>query len=148
MNIQRWKGLVWLGSVAVGAFLVFSVYDFLQKKEELAKEVPEKEITGVLDGIKRPEEQKTDVVAYPLIKRVFHDHDWTGKERVKPVVQKDGEKPAPIPRVAVSTLLKVLAIKVDTSKPEKSVAYVKFVDLKLEAHKDKEDTILDRKSVV
>ncbi len=142
MNIQRWKGLIWLGSVAVGAFLVYYVYDFLQKKEMLAKEVPDEEITAVLEGIKRPEEQKTDAVEYPLIKRVFFDHDWTGKERVKPVVQKDGEKPAPVPKVAVATLLKVLAIKVDTSEPKKSVAYVKFVDAKLAVHTEKEDTIL------
>jgi|SRR6185503_3850507 len=142
MNIQRWKGLVWLGSVAVGAFLVYYVYDFLQKKEMLAKEVPDEEITAVLEGIKRPEEQKTDVVDYALIKRVFHEHDWTGKERVKPVVQKEGEKPPPVPKVAVATLLKVQAIKVDTSKPEKSLAYVTFVDPKLAVHKGKEDTIL------
>lgn len=142
MNIQRWKGLVWLGSVAVGAFLVYYVYDFLQKKEMLAKEVPDEEISAVLEGIKRPEEQKTDAVDYSLIKRVFHEHDWTGKERVKPVVQKDGEKPPPVPKVAVAALLKVLAIKVDTGRPEKSVAYVKFVDPKLAVRTEKEDTIL------
>jgi hypothetical protein len=142
MNIQRWKGLVWLGSVAVGGFLVYYVYDFLRQKEMLAKEVPDEELTAVLEGVKRPPEQKTDVVDYTLVKRIFHEHDWTGKERVKPVEQKAGDKPLPVPKVAVSSLLKVLAIKVDTSKPERSVAYVKFVDPKLMVHTNKEDTIL------
>ena len=41
MNIQRWKGIVWLGSLAVGGFLVYYVYDFLQAKEQLAQEVSE-----------------------------------------------------------------------------------------------------------
>jgi hypothetical protein len=47
-----------------------------------------------------------------------------------------------VPKVAVSSLLKVLAIKVDTGKPEKSVAYVKFTDAKLAVHVAKEDLIL------
>ena len=45
MNIQRLKGIVWLGSLVVGGFLGYYVYDFLQHREELAKEMditPEK----------------------------------------------------------------------------------------------------------
>ncbi len=142
MNIQRWKGLVWIGSAALGAFLLYYVVDFLKRKEELAREIPDEEITAVLEGIKRPEEHKADVVDYTVVKRVFHEHDWTGKERVKAVAPQDGDKPLPVPKVDVANLLKVLAIKVDTSKPEHSVAYVKFVDGKLSGHTDKEDTIL------
>jgi hypothetical protein len=44
--------------------------------------------------------------------------------------------------VRVETLLKVLAIKVDTTRPQESRAYVKFTDLKLAAHGEKDDTIL------
>jgi len=133
MNIQRWKGLIWLGSAAVGAFLAFYVSDFLRKKEGLAKEIPDQELTAVLDGVKRPPEQKTDVIDYTAIKHVFHEADWTGKERAKPVAQTDGEKPPPVVKKPVSELLKVLAIKVDLGKPERSVAYVKYVDTKLSA---------------
>jgi len=146
MNIQRWKGLVWLGSAAVGAYLLYYVVDFLRRKEMLARVIPNEEITAVLDGVKRPAEQKADVVQYPSIKRVFHDHDWTGKERLKPVVQPDGEKPPPVPKVAVAGLLKVLAIKVDLSKPEESVAYVKFVEGKLAVHSDNGDNILHQEA--
>ena len=142
MNIQRWKGFVWLASAAVGGYLLYYVVDFLRRKEMLAKVIPNEEITAVLDGVKRPAEQKADVVQYPLIKRIFHEHDWTGKERQKPVVQTDGEKPPPVPKVAVSNLLKVLAIKVDLTKPENSVAYVKFVDGKLAVHTENGDNIL------
>jgi hypothetical protein len=142
MNIQRWKGLVWLGSAAVGAYLLYYVADFMRRKEILEKEVPSEEISAVLDGIKRPAEQKADVVQYPTIKRIFHEHDWTGREKEKPVVQPDGEKPPPVPKVAIASLLKVLAIKVDLSDPQKSVAYVKFVDPRLSAHTGREDSIL------
>jgi len=146
MNIQRWKGLVWLGSAAVGAYLLYYVVDFLRRKEMLAKVIPNEEITAVLDGVKRPAEQKADVVQYPLIKRIFHEHDWTGKERQKPVVQQDGEKPPPVPKVPVSSLLKVLAIKVDLTRPEDSVAYVKFVDGKLAVHTESGENILHQEA--
>jgi hypothetical protein len=143
MNIQRWKGLIWVGSAALGAFIVFYAYDFLFRKQAiLAQDIPEKDLTEVLDGVKRPAEQKTDVVAYDAIKHVFHEHDWTGKERAKPVAQTEGEKPPPVTKVAVSQLLKVLAIKVDTARPERSVAYVKFVDSKLMVHTGEGDSIL------
>jgi len=142
MNIQRWKGIVWLGSLAVGGFLVYYVYDFLQKKEQLAQEVSDDELSAVLDSVKKPVEQKTDVVEYPLIQKVFHEHDWTGKEKVKPTVP-DPTKPVVAPKTPVSELLKILAIKVDTTKPENGVAYVTFTESKLQAHnKEKEDTIL------
>ena len=146
MNIQRWKGLAWLGSAAVGGYLLYYVVDFLRRKDTLARVVPNEEIAAVLDGVKRPAEQKADVVQYTSIKRIFHDHDWTGKERVKPVVQPDGEKPPPVPKVAVVSLLKVMAIKVDLTKPERSVAYVKYVDGKLAVHTASGDNILHQEA--
>lgn len=142
MNIQRWKGMVWLGSLAVGGFLVFYVYDFLRKKEALAEEIPDEVLVAVLDGVKKPEEHKSDVVDLDAMKRVFFTHDWTGKEKEKPVAAAQGGGPVVVPKVAVGSLLKVLAIKVDTSRPERSVAYVKFVDPKLAVHVEKEDVIL------
>ncbi|MSR61774.1 MAG: hypothetical protein EXS08_04935 [Planctomycetes bacterium] len=142
MNIQRWKGIVWLGSLAVGGFLVYYVYDFLQAKEQLAQEVSDEELSAVLDSVKKPVEQKTDVVEYPLIQKVFHDHDWTGKEKEKPKGPGGSTGPTVAPKIPVSQLLKVLAIKVDTTKPENGVAYVTFIDGKLLVHKEKDDTIL------
>lgn len=142
MNIQRWKGIVWLGSLAVGGALVFYVFDFLKNKEALAQEVSDEQLSAVLDSVKRPPVDKSNVVEYSSIQRVFHEIDWTGKPRAvapkpgTPVVQQE------TPKVAIHTLLKVLAIKVDTGKPDKSVAYVKFVDPKLSVHTEKEDPIL------
>src|SRR5262245_51504220 len=142
MNIQRWKGIVWFTSLSVGGYLAYYFSDFLRHKTELWQEIKPEELAAVLDSVKKPAEQKTDVIEYSAIQRVFHDHDWTGKEKEKPKLPTQGEKPQAAPRVAVASLLKVLAIKVDMGKPDKSVAYVKFVDQKLQAHTDKEDTIL------
>lgn len=142
MNIQRWKGIIWFGSLVVGGLLGYYVYDFLQRKEVLEREVPDEELSAVLDGIKKPEEQKTDHVAASAMQRVFFNQDWTGLEKVKPVAQTGNTAPTVAPKVRVETLLKVLAIKVDTSKPDRSVAFVKFVDPKLAVHEEHDDTVL------
>ena len=99
------------------------------------------EISAVLDSEKKQEEQKTGVVDYGSIERVFKNLDWTGKERPKPVAQA-AEGPTVAPVVPVANLLKVLVIQVDTKEPEKSLAWVKFVDGKLTGHTEKEDLIL------
>lgn len=142
MNIQRWKGIVWLGSLAVGGCLVFYVFDFLKNKQQLSEEVSDEELASVLDAVKKPPVEKADVVDYSSIQRVFHDLDWTGKPPPTPTPTVGPQGPIVAPKVAVASLLKVLAIKVDTSQPDKSLAYVKFIDPKLAVHTDKEDPIL------
>jgi hypothetical protein len=143
MNIQRWKGLVWLGSLASGALLVSSVYGFLQKREDLAREVSDEELSKVLDSVKKPAEQESDHVDYRMVERIFNTYDWSGKEKPKPVEKAGNGEPAPAPKVQVASLLRVLALKVDTSKPEHSVAYVKLIDQKLiQARPGRENALL------
>jgi len=143
MNIQRWKGLIWFGALIVGGGFCYSFVDFLQRKDELSKEVPDGVLAAVLDGVVKPEEHKSDLVDINAMQRVFNRMDWTGKEKVKPVVPTPGAKPDVVPKDPIETLLKVLAIKVDTSKPERSVAYVKYTHAKLLAHNNvPEDAVL------
>lgn len=141
MNIQRWKGTLWLASLLAGGSLAFSVYWFFQNQEELAKEIPEEEIAAVLDSVKKPEEQKTDVVNYKDVTRIFHQYDWTGLEKPKPVAA-GPEGPKVAPKVKVADVLKVIAIKVDTSKPENSRAYVFFLGTLATLNGDKKAPIL------
>jgi len=141
MNIQRWKGTLWLASLLAGGGLAFSVYDFLQRREELAKEIPESDIAAVLDSVKKPEEQKTDVVAYEDVKNLFHKYDWTGKEKPKAVGPTEGAPKVEV-KVKVADVLKVIAIKVDTSKPENSRAYVYFLGTLGTLNADKKAPIL------
>jgi hypothetical protein len=142
MNIQRWKGLIWFGSLLVGGYLAWFVTDFLRARKELSREISREHVAAVLDSVKRPAEPEIDVVDYKDIQRVFSTMDWTGKP--PPVVEKTaGPEVQEKPKVAVSSLLKVLAIKVDTVEPAKSLAWVKFVDNRLTRHNEvKEDSIL------
>jgi len=143
MNIQRWKGMIWLASLGAGGTLVFAVVQFLQNKDQLAREIPVEHLAEVLDSVPEREEQTTDVVDYYSgIQRTFHKLDWTGKPPPPP-------PPPPVPGVTkapvvpVSKLLDVVVVKED-SDPKLSLAYVKYVDGKLTAHNtgDREDRIL------
>lgn len=142
MNIQRWKGTLWLASLVAGGSLAYLVYSFLKNNEELAKEVPEEEVSAVLDSVKKPEEQKTDAVDYKDIKLVFLEYDWTGKE--KPVAKdpKAPNEPTKPRYQPVKELLKVLALKVDTTRAENSRAYVNFLGPLSTFNADKEATVL------
>jgi len=142
MNIQRWKGTLWLASLLAGGTLAFSVYSFLQNQEELAQEIPEDVIADVLDSVKKPEEQKTDVVSYENVKRIFFQHDWTGKEKPKPVAATGDGGPVTKPKVKVADLLKVVAIKVDTSRPENSRTYVHYLGTLATLNQDNKAPIL------
>lgn len=143
MNIQRWKGTLWLASLLAGGSLAYLVYSFLENNAELAKEVPEETVSAVLDSVKKPEEQKTDAVDYKDVKYVFHEYDWTGKE--KPKAPGPDEKGAEVKQryQPVKELLKVLALKVDTTKAEHSRAYVSFLGALSGLNADKEATVLE-----
>lgn len=142
MNIQRWKGTLWLASLAAGAGLGYVVYSFLKENEELAKEVPEEVISEVIDSVKKPEEQRTDTVDYKDVLYVFREFDWTGKEKPQPKDPKDSKEPTKPQYVPVKDLLKVLALKVDTSRPENSRAYVSFLGALASNNTDKDATVL------
>lgn len=142
MKIQRLKGLFWLGSFALGGYLVYYVVDFLREKPVLEQGISIAKQKELLDSIKKPAEREEDVVGYETVKQIFHQMDWTGEP--------PPEKPAAVaatpvapPKVAVADLLKVLAIKVDTSDPKESLGWVKYTDTQLAARlKTMEDSIL------
>jgi len=142
MNMPRWKGTLWLASLVTGGTLGYLVYSFLENNAELAKEVPEEEVSAVLDSVKKPEEQKNDAVDYKDVKLVFHDFDWTGTPKPEAKDPKSSGEPAKPRYVPVKDLLKVLALKVDTGRPEHSRAYVNFLATLAGFNADKEAAIL------
>lgn len=142
MNIQRWKATLWLASLAAGGGLAYTVSWFLKHNPELSEEVSDEVIEAVLYSVKKPEEQKTDVVDYKDVRAVFHEFDWTGKEKPKAVATPAGDKPVAPPVIKIKDLLKVLALKVDTGKPENSRAYVSYLGSLATLNGDRQATML------
>ncbi|MEW6073915.1 MAG: hypothetical protein AB1726_15145 [Planctomycetota bacterium] len=133
MNIQRIKALTWLGTLAAGGTLGWSVADFLRHKPELAAGVSREERLAVLNDIEVPPPPKNELVDYTLVTRSFHAMNWTGKEEVKPVETTAVGEDAPVLATPVASLLVVLVVQVDTTDPAGSLAFVKFLDPKLVA---------------
>ncbi len=131
MNIQRIKALTWVGTVAVGVGLTWSVTDFLGKKGELSAPVPPARQFEVLNNIVEPEPPKDDRTDIKYITQGFHEMNWTGIEEEKPVEVVD-VGPEETPEVQVATLLDVLMIGVDTGDATNSRTLVRYLDPDLE----------------
>ena len=144
MNAARLKILLWLASLGVAGYLGWFVYDFLDRQEQLSKSVSTDEQTAVLESVEEPEPPKEDVVDYGIVRSVYHSMDWTGTPPPPPPdPSKANEGPKELPKTPVSDLLAVILIQVDTRKPERSLAYVRYKDPALEAaSKDLEDIVL------
>lgn len=142
MNISTAKSLIWIASLGVSGYLGYYVFDFYKARDVLAQPVPQKEILAVLDAVTKPEVQRTDGVSYETVTHVFHEMDWTGKPPPpKPITP--GPKDTAPPVIAVSSILKVLAISVNTFEPGKSLAIVRFVDASIVGpNPSREDTTL------
>lgn len=142
MNISTAKSLIWIASLGVSGYLGYYVFDFYKARDVLAQPVPQKDILAVLDSVAKPEVQRSGGVAYDAVMNVFHEMDWTGKPPPpKPI--NEGPKSEVQKVVPVGSLLKVLAISVNTFEPEKSLAIVRYVDQSIVgASPKREDTTL------
>lgn len=142
MNFSRIKALTWLGTLSVGAYLAWSVTEFLQHKDELSAPVTRDDQLAVLSNVKVPEPPKTSLVNYDHVSKTFHDMNWTGKEAPK-VAKAPTADPKVMPKTPVSDLLSVLLLQVDTSDEEGSLGFVKFLEPALaQAAKSPDDHVL------
>jgi hypothetical protein len=125
MSPRRIQTLTWMAAFLAGGALVWTVGDFLRHRADYESPVPQEELERVVKGVEEPEPPKDDRVAVKSINRVFHSMNWTGKEEPK-VAPPPGGEPPPPPKVAMSSLLFVLVLQIDTSDSEASIAYVGY----------------------
>lgn len=144
MSITHYKGLTWLASVTIGAYLGYFVYDFFQSQAELKLPVSEEEQTRHLNDVPAVAPPKDDLVDYwKLVKPTWHDMDWTGKAPPAPEVIALEQGPQEIPKQKVADLLAVLLVQVDGGAPEQSMAQVRYLDPQLQgANPDLDDAVL------
>lgn len=149
MSIQRIKLLVWLVALALGAYLVWFVADFLRHKADYEKFVPVEEQTRVLNDVATPEPPKEGVVKYDLVREGWFTMNWTGKAPPKVIEEPKDDGPKTTPHKPVADLLKVVYLQVDTVHNGDSVAtrdsliHVRFVDGQLkQTVKNPDDRVL------
>jgi hypothetical protein len=143
MSITKFKPALWLAAALTGGYLAWYVASFLLHMEDLKEQVSREEQYKALDGARKPEPPKDNLVEYDRVKRVFFDLPWTGKE-TKVEVSGAGPKVDDTPKYKpVKDLLKVLFIQVDTTDAKQGLALVKFSDPQLAAAaKHYEDSVL------
>jgi hypothetical protein len=141
MNITQAKILSWLTAVVLALGLSAYVVVFL--REVKTKNVlPEPaHVQAVLDESKPIESKVEDIVAYDVIRELFHPScekcpankncphlNWTGAVRAAPVaVDPNVEAVKPVaPVIAVKELVRIQMVKVDMAEPKDSNVFLKY----------------------
>lgn len=132
MNISGIQNLIWLGSLAAGAYLGYYLYDFKQNELALQARIEDEVILKAVRDVVIPEPESHVEFDWPVVKTIFHDMNWTGVPPVEPVVV---ETPKDVPVVAsvkpVSDLLSVLFVRAATFDPTRSQTMVSYKDSQL-----------------
>ena len=124
MNITGIQKLIWLGSIVAGGYLGWYLYEFKQNQARLAevkfRDALEKDISVA--------ELKDDVeFDFPVVKRIYHDMNWTGVPPVEPVaVEKPKDQPVSASATPVSDLLEVLFSRSAPFDTQRSLALVTY----------------------
>jgi len=132
MNISGIQNLIWLGSLAAGAYLGYYLYDFKQNELALQARIEDEVILKAVRDVVIPEAESHVEFDWPVVKTIFHDMNWTGVPPVAPVIV---ETPEDVPVVAnakpVSDLLEVLYVRAAAFDPERSQTLVSYKDAQL-----------------
>jgi len=132
MNVRQIKTLSWLGALALGGWLGWTIYAFVENRPELEARVPEGTQLAVLNGVEAPPPPKEDSVAYEVVKQTFQDMNWPGKPPAEKPVEDELEEPTGPRYKPVAELLRVQFLQVDPGG-ELSKAQVRYVDPELVA---------------
>lgn len=133
MNLTSFKALLWLGSLALGGYLGWFLYETIQRWPEVNQMLWQDEARqreALEDNVEeQPEAARRDLVDYARVSATFHDLDWNGVPPPPPVVDLPEETtPVERPPTPVADLLNVLYLQKDTRRPERSLAYVRYTD--------------------
>ncbi len=127
MNTAQLKIISWSLATLFGAGLAAYVGDYLMHRDAREKRVTKEEVTGLLENVPPIEKKADDIVAYERVNQSLNKYNWTGKAPPKIVEQpKVVETKAPGTE-PVSSLLKVLLVKSDSSDDSGSRAVIKYL---------------------
>lgn len=128
MNISGIQNLIWLGSLTAGSYLGWYLYDFKQNELSMQARIADETILEAIRDVEVPKPENHVEFDFPVVKRIFHDMNWTGVPPVKPVEVKE-VKPDSVrtQSVVVGDLLQVLFVRAASFDPERSQSLVSFI---------------------
>lgn len=141
MNITQAKILSWLTALLLAAGLSAYVVLFLGKVKTINVLPDPARVQAVLDESKPVETKSEDIVAYDVVRRLFHPScekcptdkncrhlNWTGavKAAPAPVNTTDSLVKPVAPAIAVKELIRILMVKVDMAEPKDSNVFLKY----------------------
>jgi hypothetical protein len=132
MNLSLIQNVAWLGSAALAGYLGWYLFDFKQHQIERLAPQPNAIFSGPLNDVVRPEPIDTADFDFPVVERLYHQMNWTGKPKPKPVdVVAEEVDDSEEPLVKVASLLDVLFIRAASFDPAQSLALVSYTDSNL-----------------
>jgi hypothetical protein len=144
MNISGIQNLIWLGSLAAGAYLGYYLYEFKQNQLELQARVEDEVILAAVRDVEIPEAESHVEFDFPVVKRIFHDMNWTGVPPVKPVVvETPQDQPTETRATPVADLLDVLYVRAAMFDPAHSQTLVSYTDAALRRDGDAATLVID-----
>ncbi len=140
MNITQAKILSWLSAAVLAVGLSAYVVVFL-RDVQVKNVLPDPaRVQAVLDESKPIETKVEDIVAYPVVRELFHPSceeckknkncrhlNWTGAVQAPPPEETAAPVEKPVaPVVAVKELVRILMVKVDMADPQASNVFLKY----------------------
>jgi hypothetical protein len=140
MNFAHVKLLSWAAALVTGLALGWTVFAHLQGRDTRDSAPTRDELRAVLDNVPEPEPPKEDRVDYERVLAAMRKADWTGRPpRTEPEVADTGPEPeVEEPPKRASELLEVIHLRVDSGRPERSMCFVRYVEMQLSMRPDKE----------
>lgn len=139
MTLSTLKFFLWLITAGLGSGLGYIIWEVKTKQADWEAAGPtSEEMHRVCTVDEIDEVTRIDLVSTGDLQRVYHlpptGMDWRGEPPPPPPVEVQEETgPVVVPKTPVADLLNVIFIRVRTSRPERSIVYIKYTDQRLAA---------------
>ncbi|MDF1797567.1 MAG: PDZ domain-containing protein [Planctomycetota bacterium] len=141
MNISSIQNVIWVGSLACASYLGFFLYEFKQPESQARLQRLNNDfIKGALEDVKFPEPEVYMEFDFPVVKRLFHDMNWSGKEPEVIVVKEPDKTPTTTAKAKpMGDLVEVLWVRAASFDPSASQALVSYKDSQMSRSKSVKD---------
>lgn len=126
MKIAQIKILCYLAALVLVGLGAKDVYAYIQTKGIDPLDALKEPISAALAQVTRKDPARAGIVSYDDVKRGFHRFKWTGEAPPKVAALGSDAEVIEAPKVPVSDLIVVLMLRIDTDRPDRSVASITY----------------------